>query len=351
MYMKFLLVLLTGFILWINCARGTVHPDLSEFPFEAPSDTMLNPYVENRLLGRGVNMGNALEAPEEGDWGVVIKDAYFDSIRTVGFQSVRIPVRWSAHALADVPFTINSEFMDRVEHVVNAALERDLAVVLNIHHYQEIMTDPSGQRERFLQLWQQIALHFKNYPDRLIFEILNEPNDQLTAEKWNQLFPQAIKVIRESNPFRTLMIGTAEWGGISGLSALSIPDSMENIIVTFHYYNPFHFTHQGAEWVDGSSAWLGTTWTGNTQEKNAVISDFGKVLSWSKSHNRPIFMGEFGAYHKADQASRVAWTLFVSTQASQLGFSWAYWEFCSGFGIYNPDTDRFYPDLINALIP
>ncbi len=350
MKLNSLLVFLLSFLL-LNCTQGTQESKLSEFPFEAPSDSMLNPFVQNQLLGRGINMGNALEAPNEGDWGVVIKEVYFDSIRSAGFQSVRIPVRWSAHALTEAPFTIDADFMIRVEQVVHAALERNLAVVLNIHHYQEIMTDPTGQSERFLQLWQQIAERFKLYPDRLIFEILNEPNDQLTAEKWNQLFPQAITVIRETNPFRTLMVGTAEWGGISALSALSIPDSLENIIVTFHYYNPFHFTHQGAEWVDGSSTWLGTTWSGNTQEKNAVISDFGKVLSWSKSHNRPIFMGEFGAYSKADQTSRVTWTQFVSTQASQLGFSWAYWEFCSGFGVYNPDTDHFYPDLLQALIP
>ncbi len=351
MRLKLLAFPLFVFLFMVSCTQGTEDSKLSEFPFEAPSDTMLNPFVQNQLLGRGINMGNALEAPNEGDWGVVIKDAYFDSIRVTGFQSVRIPVRWSAHAATQDPFTINAEFMDRVEHVVKAALERGFAVVLNMHHYQEIMSDPTGQTDRFLHLWQQIAEHFKYYPDRLIFEILNEPNDQLTAEKWNQLFPRTINVIRQSNPFRTLMVGTAEWGGITGLQTLTVPDSLKNIIVTFHYYNPFHFTHQGAEWVEGSSAWLGTTWTGNAQEKNAVVSDFGKVLSWSKSHNRPIYMGEFGAYSKADTDSRVAWTGFVSAQAEQLGFSWAYWEFCSGFGIYNPDTDRFYPRLLKALIP
>jgi len=58
------------------------------------------------------------------------------------------------------------------------------------------------------------------------------------------------------------MVGTAEWGGISALSDLDIPDGEQNVIVTVHYYNPFQFTHQGAEWVDGSDAWLGRTWTG-----------------------------------------------------------------------------------------
>ena len=153
-----------------------------DYPFEAPSDTMLNPFVINRELGRGVNMGNALDAPNEGDWGVVIKDAYFDSIKNAGFQSIRLPVRWSAHAEAQQPYTIDETFMLRVIHVVNTALQKGLSVILDMHHFNELMADPSAQTERFLNIWEQIAKRFKHYPDRLVFEILNEPNDQLTPE-------------------------------------------------------------------------------------------------------------------------------------------------------------------------
>ncbi len=321
-----------------------------DYPFEAPSDTMLNPFVINRELGRGINMGNALDAPNEGDWGVVIKDAYFDSIKNAGFQSIRLPVRWSAHAEAQQPYTIEETFMLRVIHVVNTALQKGLSVILDMHHFNELMADPSAQTERFLNIWEQIAKRFKHYPDRLVFEILNEPNDQLTPELWNALFPKAVRVIRASNPYRTLVIGTAEWGGIGGLSKLDIPDSVANIILDIHYYNPFHFTHQGAEWVNGSDAWLGQTWSGNAQEKDAVISDLGRVVSWSYQHNRPILLGEYGAYSKADYSSRVNWTRFVTDQADAFGWSRSYWEFCSGFGIYNPQTDTFYSELLNALI-
>lgn len=118
----------------------------------APQPEFPDAFAAKDALGRGVNMGNALEAPEEGDWGVEIKEEYFDLIREAGFDSVRIPVRWSAHAAEKAPYTIDPQFFTRVDEVVNWALERDLQVVLNVHHYEEMATGPSGHRERFLAL-------------------------------------------------------------------------------------------------------------------------------------------------------------------------------------------------------
>ncbi len=325
-------------------------PD-EQYPFEAPSDTALNPFIINESLGRGINMGNALEAPVEGDWGVIIKDNYFTEIKNAGFQSVRIPIRWNAHALADSPFTIDPVIFSRVDWVLKQALENDLALIINIHHYNDIFSEPETQKTRFLSLWAQIAGHYQKYPDRVIFEILNEPHDNLTAELWNEFLAEALQVIRISNPYRTLMIGMAEWGGIAGLNKLEIPIEEQNVIVTTHYYNPFQFTHQGAEWTDGSDAWLGTTWSGTQSEKSTVISDLGSVVSWGQAHNRPINMGEFGAYSKADMDSRVRWTNYVARQAENFGWSWHYWEFCSGFGAYDPVTEIWRNDLLKALIP
>jgi endoglucanase len=74
-----------------------------------------DPFKINMLLGRGLNLGNALEAPVEGQWGVVLKEEYFSIIKQAGFNSIRLPVRWSGHALAEKPYTINPEFFQRVD--------------------------------------------------------------------------------------------------------------------------------------------------------------------------------------------------------------------------------------------
>jgi endoglucanase len=263
-----------------------------------------------------------------------------------GFATVRIPVRWSAHAATSPPYAIDTVFLNRVTTVVRQARSAGLMVVLNMHHYEEIFTDPQGQRDRFLALWRQIATQFRAFPDSLVFEVLNEPHDSLTPDLWNEFFRDALAVIRESNPDRYVMIGTAVWGGVSSLDRLLLPvDS--HLILTFHYYLPFEFTHQGAEWVSGSDAWLGTTW-GTSQDSAAVRRDFDAARSWATQHDIPVFMGEFGAYSRAAMDDRVAWTRFVAREAERRGFSWAYWEFDFGFGAY---TNGQWNELHGALIP
>ena len=322
-----------------------------EFPFNPPSNEALDPFHQNLLLARSVNLGNALEAPNEGEWGVTLQEEYFELIKNSGFTAVRIPIKWSGHASPAAPYTIKSAFFDRVDWAVAQAISRGLAVVINIHHYDEIMQNPAEHKERFLALWQQIAAHYQKYPDEVFFELLNEPTDKLTAEIWNEYLKEAIHVVRQTNPYRTLIIGPGNWSNISMIPTLSLPDSDRNIIVTFHYYNPFQFTHQGAEWVSGSNAWLGTTWTGTPAQRQAVVDEFGKAEAWAKTNNRPMFMGEFGAYSKADLNSRILWTSFVAREAERKNFSWAYWEFCAGFGIYDPVNKKWNEGLLKALIP
>lgn len=304
----------------------------------------------NQYLAQSINLGNALEAPNEGEWGVTLAAAYFDSIAAAGFTAVRVPIRWSAHADESSPYTIAADFFQRIDWVIAQCQRTNLAAIIDLHHYSEIFSEPESQRGRFLAIWRQIAERYQDLPDDVFFEILNEPNDQLTATLWNEYLAAALAVIRETNPQRGVIIGTAEWGGLGGLNDLVLPDD-SLLIVTIHYYDPFQFTHQGAEWVDGSSAWLGTTWVGTTAQTNAITSALASAAAWAENHNCPILLGEFGSYSKADLDSRILWTTFVRQRAEALGFSWAYWEFCSGFGIYNPDTGQWRTGLRQALIP
>lgn len=298
---------------------------------------------------RGINMGNALEAPREGEWGVIIKDEYFKIIREAGFDTVRIPIRWSAHALQNPPYTINESFFNRVDHVINKALEQGLTTIINIHHYDEIMQDPLSHRDRFLGLWKQISERYKNYPGNLYFELLNEPCQNLDAVTWNQLLRDALNIIRTTNPTRKVIIGPVSWNSIHQLKYLELPND-PNIIVTFHFYTPFEFTHQGAEWVNPSPP-VGRTWNGTDVEKNQIISELNIAFRWAAERNISLLMGEFGAYSKADMESRVRWTSFVAREAEKRGITWCYWEFCAGFGVYDPVTNQWREPLLRALIP
>ena len=306
----------------------------------------------NEKLGRGINYGNMLEAPSETAWGNPWQPEYPEIISDLGFSHVRIPIRWepAERSSATSPYTIQPSFMARVQEIVDASLDNELLSVINMHHHDALFDDPDGEKTRFLAQWQQISEHFKDYPDSLVFEILNEPHGNLTPEKWNEFIVDALEVIREENPTRVVLIGTPNWGGLGGLPLLELPDD-DNIILTVHYYNPFQFTHQGAEWVDGDpDAWLGTEWTDSDIERAVVQSEFAGLKALSEDQNIPVHIGEFGAYSTADAVSRSKWTTFLGRYFEEQGWSWAYWEFSAGFGIYDPDTESYNDYLVDALV-
>ncbi|MDW8034152.1 MAG: glycoside hydrolase family 5 protein [Nitrososphaerota archaeon] len=302
----------------------------------------------NVKMRRGINIGNALEAPREGEWGVYIMDEYFSIIRDAGFDTVRIPIRWSAHAEENPPFNISKEFFNRVDHVVKVALKQNLTTIINIHHYEEIMYEPDKHRERLISLWKQISEHYRDYPENLYFELLNEPHGALTDDIWNDLLRELVKVIRETNPTRKIIIGPTNWNSVYKLKDLKLPKD-DNIIVTFHFYTPFEFTHQGAEWVEPLPP-VGVKWKGTDDEKRIIKEELDIAAKWAEENNFTLLMGEFGAYSKADMESRIRWTSFVAREAEKRKIAWCYWEFCSGFGAYDPVKREWRKGLLEALI-
>ena len=315
----------------------------------------VDPFQMDKLLGRGVNLGNALEAPREGEWGVTLKEEYFDIIKQAGFNSIRLPTRWSAHAMAEKPYTIDPNFFKRIDWAVNCAISRNMPIMVNIQQYVELYTDPNAHKERFIALWKQIAEHYKDYPDKLLLELFNEPDDALTPELWNDFLKDTLAVVRESNPNRIVVIDPARDSIPSSLKFLKIPENDRNIIVSVHYYFPLAFTHQGAPWMSPKydpNSWMGTKLMGTDAEKKAITDEFDIAVAWSKANNRPVNLGEFGTYKKADMESRVRWTKFVADTAAERGMSLLYWEFCAQeFGLYDQQTRSWRKPLLDAVIP
>jgi len=315
-----------------------------------PLLALANIQTQNERLFRTLNLGNYLEAPEEGNWtnGDTITEADIIRIADKGFTAVRLPARWSNHLLEDNQ--IDPAFLTRVTTIIDWAVENELTVVLDVHHFEEIMEDTESNTPVLKSIWEQLSDHYKSYSDSvLFFEPLNEPHTNLTAEKWNTLFADIVNVIRTDNPTRPIVMGTTNWGGISGLNAVTLPDD-DNIIVTVHYYQPFTFTHQGASWSSGADAWLGTTWEGDYFQKEAIRKDIDAVVKWRDDNDVPVFVGEFGAYDKADMDSRVLWTHFVSRLFESRDLPWAYWEYSQGFGLYNLQNEQWHQNLTDTIL-
>jgi endoglucanase len=315
----------------------------------ASSNADPDAFAYNRLLGRGMNIGNALDAPREGAWGVTLKSEFFQAIKDAGFNSVRIPIRWSAHALMKPPYTIDPTFFARVDWAIDQVLSRNLAAVIDMHHYVEMDRDPWGHAPRLLALWKQISARCLDRPATLFFELFNEPHNRFTDQRWSRLFPQLLRTIREDHSKRMVIVGAGDWNAFDRLRFLELPQNDRQLIVTFHYYHPKRFTHQAQGWLPESRAWKGTMW-GTAQEHDELRENFERAAAWGRQYQRPLYLGEFGSSENADTAARVAWTRAVAREAKKLDFSWSYWQFCSNFGVYDPTTHSWNQPLLQALL-
>lgn len=314
------------------------------------ADTPIAAADHNALIGRCINLNEHL-GNSQLQWA---EAADYQRMVDVGFTSVRISVSFSDHASWTAPFTLNEDWMLKVDAALNNALAVGLVPILDFHGYGahlETDTYSTWHRDRFVTLWQLIADRYKNADPRIAFEILNEPHGNLTSDVWNGIIPLAINAIRgtgQNNTARNIIVDSVNWSSYSTVSSLQLPAGDSHLIVSFHYYEPMGFTHQGASWVTGSDAWLGTQFTA-TDVAN-VQTRFSQLHTWAQTNARPIFVGEFGAINFADPLSRVIFAITVRAQAEYYGFSHAWWGMhSSSFGIFNDSTNLWDRSIINAL--
>ena len=310
----------------------------------------INAFSQNQRLGRGVNIIGYDDALWQGSDQARMQDKHFRLIKQAGFNHVRINLHPFQY-LGDAPdYAIHPAWLSTLDWAVAQALDNDLVAILDLHEFIAMARDFEGLKDRYLAVWEQLASRYQDYPATLLFELLNEPNGELTVALWNQFLVEPYEIIRRTNPDRTLIIGPAFWNGIDHLAELELPEADRNIIVTVHYYHPMPFTHQGASWSEHRDL-SGIEWLGTDEEQTAIVRDLDPVQAWAERENRPILLGEFGAYEQADMASRARYTSFMTRQAERLGWSWSYWQFDSDFIVYDIDRDRWVTPILNALIP
>lgn len=299
---------------------------------------------------RCMNIGNSLESPKDISWGIDMKVEYFDEIKKAGFDSVRLPVRFSDYAKDSPNYKLDEEFMKQLDVYIDYALKDDLVVILDFHQFEEIMEEPEKYKECFISIWNQVSERYKEYPPKLIFELLNEPKNNLKGELWNEFIKDGVKEIRKSNKNRAIIVGPDNFYSVDRLEALSIPKD-DNIIVSFHYYEPNKFTFQGNEYHKGFEDLKDITWTGSKEETEYLEGRFNIAKKWADKNNVGIFLGEFGANQKAPAESRKLWTEAVRKEAEKHNFSYGYWELGSWFGIYDVKSHNWNKDILEALIP
>jgi endoglucanase len=325
-------------------------------------------------LKRGVNLGNHWEAPP-GGWGITYTTEDIDLIAKEGFDHIRVPVAWHYH-LQDG--TISPKLLAGLEPVLKRALERKLTVIVNWQHFEALCTDPEKHRATFVAGWRTVARHFKHWPPELYLELFNEPRGALDHETLTAVHAEGIAAIRSVSPQRILLADPPQWAAVPGLDRFFLPDADDRIIVTIHSYEPFQFTHQQADWVKygdlrnitypgppaspvplpdslrhdaGLAAWLDAYNTRPGSDNPCTAATFEGLLddavAWSKHFGRPIHIGEFGCYQKADPASRARYIRDFRLAAEKRGLPWAMWDWKAGFGYWDEASNK--PILRDAL--
>lgn len=305
-------------------------------------------FDQNKRLGRGANI-IGYDPMWKDPAKARMQEKHFKLIKAAGFDNVRIVISPFKFSMNDSANTINPAFFTTLDWAIKTSLKNKLMAIVDFHEHGAMGKDPLGNKAKFLSMWKQIAAHCKDYSNAVLFEICNEPN--MKPEIWNELHTAAWQILRESNPKRTILIGTIYGNQIKYLPDLVLPENDRNIIVAIHYYSPIQFTHQGAPWSVKNKDLSRIEWTQSKTEEEAVNVDFDMAQEWSRAHNRPLTLGEFGAYEKADMASRTRWTNYIARQAEARKWSWSYWQFDSDFILYDINKDEWVAPIKNALIP
>jgi endoglucanase len=275
------------------------------------------------------------------------KPRHFKILHDGGFNSVRIVL--GAFRFMNDKYELPPSWFATLDGLVKDALAQDLTVILDEHDFWLCGKDVAACRPRLMAFWTQVSEHYKNASGKVVFEILNEPNQAADAV-WNDLLAEGLAVIRKTNPTRNVIIGPAFWNNVGWLDRLKLPADDRHIIVTVHYYLPMNFTHQGARWTPEYQNLTGITW-GTPGDYATLDKDFDAVQAWAKNNDRPILLGEFGAYDKGPMESRTKYTAAVARAAEKRGWAWAYWQFDSDFIVYDIDKDQWVEPIRKALVP
>ena len=272
---------------------------------------------------------------------------HMQAIRDGGFDHVRLNLHAFAHM--DAEHRLSAQWLKQLDEFVDAGVKAGLQVILDEHNFNECANELAACRNQLKAFWRQIAPRYRDAPSAVIFEILNEPNGAADAV-WNDMLAENLAIIRESNPTRRVIVGPKFWNSLDHLDSLRLPEADRQLIVTFHYYTPMEFTHQGASWTPQFQKLSGVTW-GTVADQERLQKDLDRVKAWADKNKRPILLGEFGALESAGMAQRVAWTAAVARAAEARGFGWSYWQFDSDFVLWDMQADGWVKPIHGALVP
>jgi endoglucanase len=284
-------------------------------------------------------------------------------MHTMGFDHVRLSIDGDELLRDAPPNRLNAAFVTELDTAVNTMLKDGLRVIIDVHPSDEFkrqLRTEDAAVTRFCALWSALASHYaQTDPDHVFFEVLNEPEFD-NAQQWAAVQARAIAAIRQAAPHHTIIATAQRYSGLTDLLTLK-PVADPNVIYTFHDYEPFAFTHQGATWtMEQVRPLRGVPYpsspeniaTAISQEQQLIdqhwINSYGLdrwdaarirselsfAVKWAALHQVPVYCGEFGVYQPfADPAMRAAWLHDTRAAFEEQGIGWAVWDYQGSFAV------------------
>lgn len=333
-----------------------------------------NELNDNTPFTKGVNLTNWFQAASvrQIDFSKYSKKD-FENIKSLGANTIRLPINLHAMVGPAPEYKVDSLLYFFLDQVVDWAEELELNLILDNHSFDPIVPTSPNVGQILVPVWTQMAAHYSSSSTLIYYEVLNEPHG-ISNTLWNSIQLDVINAIRTVDTKHTIIVGPADFNGLRSLRFLPEYED-DNLIYTFHFYDPFVLTHQGASWTDPSMAALGGipfpydankmpslpsslvgTWVQSAfnnyrnEGNEAKVKEYLAIaVDFTTTRGVPLFCGEFGVYApNSDNNSRAIWYSIVADYLNEHGISWTIWDYQGGFGIFEQGTNELFDHDINV---
>jgi endoglucanase len=338
-------------------------------------------FISNSLLAqapfsRGVNLTSWFQVNSPGQ----IQFTKFTkkdiaNIKSLGCDVIRLPINMHAMTSGSPSYTLDPLYLSFLDSAVKWCEELNIYLILDNHSFDPAGDTQPGIADILVKIWAQTAAHYKDRSDYILYEILNEPHGISTAT-WGTIQNQAIAAIRTHDTKHTIVVGGSGWNTYTELKNLPVYSDAK-LLYTFHFYDPFMFTHQGATWTDPSMEPLaGVPFPYNSAEMPAcppslkgtwiesglnsypsngnvayVKQLIDNAVTFRDSRNVKVFCGEFGVYIKnSDDADRCYWYKVVKDYLQGKNIPWTIWDYKGGFGIFKKGSNQLFDHDLNIKL-
>lgn len=334
-------------------------------------------FCQNAPFTKGVNLTNWFQV---GNAKQIQFTKYtkqdFENIQGLGCDVIRLPI--NLHFMTDgaPAYVLDPLFLSFLNEAVNWAEELGMHLILDNHTFDPADDTDPNIGEVLEKVWIQMATHFKDRSELIYYEVLNEPHG-ISDVLWNNIQQNIVTAIRNIDTKHTIVIGPASWNSYNNLAAM--PEYQDdNLLYTFHFYDPFIFTHQGASWVGPSmeplagvpfpyaaaqmpifpnslnGSWIESSFNNyNNDGKLATVKSLIDIaVDFREARNVPIYCGEFGVYiPNSQKEDRVYWYEEVRKYLEEKNIAWTMWDYHGGFGLFEAGgNDLFAHDVNTDLV-